>query len=341
MIKLDPNLDWSSFEAITASHPFNTELRPNGKVSFYFNDILLPDSTTNEPESHGFVQYRISPKDGLEENTLIANEASIFFDFNPPIITNTVVNVMVSQYPLIYLAKDIVCGNIENGSIQPLFILDDLSYSWSTGDTTAYLNNLSAGNYDLLVSNSNGQIVLDTSFLITAPPPLSSTPYNIYAAVEDIPSGYATVFVSGGTPPYSFEWDTDPVQFDSIATDLFASSINGGPYYVTITDNNGCIRVDSVWVDIMGNTNSSETQVTLSIFPNPSSGQVTIQLDRTTTADFKLTIHDQFGRTIAPAFLNQVEKNQWVVNGLQSGIYFVQLIWQNGKAVRPILIFDD
>ncbi len=68
-----------------------------GLLEFQFRDILLPDSLTNEPASHGFIKYSIKPKTGLTENTLIYNEAGIYFDFNPPIITNTTESKMVSQ----------------------------------------------------------------------------------------------------------------------------------------------------------------------------------------------------------------------------------------------------
>ncbi|MEM8528115.1 MAG: T9SS type A sorting domain-containing protein [Bacteroidota bacterium] len=43
--------------------------------------------------------YRIKPKKGLKENTIIENTAAIYFDFNPPIITNTTQNTMVSKLP--------------------------------------------------------------------------------------------------------------------------------------------------------------------------------------------------------------------------------------------------
>jgi hypothetical protein len=51
--------------------------------SIHFTEINLPEN--NEAESHGFVTYRIQP---------ISGTASIFFDFNPPIITNTEVNTV-------------------------------------------------------------------------------------------------------------------------------------------------------------------------------------------------------------------------------------------------------
>ena len=97
--QLDQDLDWQTFLPIDGSHNFITNLNDDGVVSFLFENILLPDSTTNEPGSHGFVSFRIMPKDGLAENTEVNNTANIFFDFNPPIETNTTLNTFVSQIP--------------------------------------------------------------------------------------------------------------------------------------------------------------------------------------------------------------------------------------------------
>ena len=96
---LDKNLVWETFKPILASHSFETLLYKDGQVEFSFRNILLPDSTINEPLSHGFVTYKILPKKDLPENTVIENTAGIYFDFNPPIITNTTMNVLVSELP--------------------------------------------------------------------------------------------------------------------------------------------------------------------------------------------------------------------------------------------------
>jgi hypothetical protein len=39
--------------------------------------------------SHGYIQFKIKPKPGFAIGDIIPNTASIFFDFNPAIITNT------------------------------------------------------------------------------------------------------------------------------------------------------------------------------------------------------------------------------------------------------------
>ncbi|MBL7914952.1 MAG: T9SS type A sorting domain-containing protein [Bacteroidia bacterium] len=83
-------LDLSSFEFVASSHPVNLSWLPwERNMQFMFNNILLPDSNINEPQSHGFVRYRIQPKSNLVAGDSITNNAAIYFDFNNPILTNT------------------------------------------------------------------------------------------------------------------------------------------------------------------------------------------------------------------------------------------------------------
>ncbi len=86
---LDGSLNLSSFRPQLASHPYEAKLAGN-IATFTFSNIMLPDSNTNEPESHGFVEFSIKKKTGLGYGTVIENSASIYFDFNEPIKTNTV-----------------------------------------------------------------------------------------------------------------------------------------------------------------------------------------------------------------------------------------------------------
>ena len=97
--QLDASLEWSTFQPIVASHTYEAILDSNGLVTFTFSNILLPDSTINEPLSHGFITYTIAPQQNLQENTIVENTAAIFFDFNPAITTNTTQNVFVSMFP--------------------------------------------------------------------------------------------------------------------------------------------------------------------------------------------------------------------------------------------------
>lgn len=86
---IDPKLDLSSFMILHASHAYTYEIN-NRVLKVTFSNINLPDSTSNEPESHGLVSYAIKPLSGLSIGDHILNTAYIYFDFNTPIITNTV-----------------------------------------------------------------------------------------------------------------------------------------------------------------------------------------------------------------------------------------------------------
>ncbi|MBK7886632.1 MAG: T9SS type A sorting domain-containing protein [Bacteroidetes bacterium] len=88
---IDTNkLNLSTIEFVYASHPVNLNwINYQRNMEFKFENILLPDSNTNEPLSHGFVRYRIQPKTNLSAGDSITNFAAIYFDFNEPVITNT------------------------------------------------------------------------------------------------------------------------------------------------------------------------------------------------------------------------------------------------------------
>lgn len=83
-------LDASTFTFLSSSHEVTTQLLPGNVLRFNFPDINLPDSTTNEPASHGNVHFKIKRKDALPPGTVISNLAYIYFDYNPPIVTNSV-----------------------------------------------------------------------------------------------------------------------------------------------------------------------------------------------------------------------------------------------------------
>jgi len=93
--QLSSKLDWSTLMPLSWSHDVITELSETGEITFTFNNILLPDDKINEPGSHGYVRYQIKSKANITDFDLIDNNAGIFFDFNEPIITNTVTNTLV------------------------------------------------------------------------------------------------------------------------------------------------------------------------------------------------------------------------------------------------------
>jgi len=87
---LHPNLYPTTFRPVNASHPYTWQIKGDDTLEVLFFPIALPDSNVNEPASHGFFSFSISQSPNLPDGNMFENTASIIFDFNPPIITNTV-----------------------------------------------------------------------------------------------------------------------------------------------------------------------------------------------------------------------------------------------------------
>jgi len=88
--RLSPLLDPLTVRPGASSHPYVFDMGDDGLLRFVFENILLPDSTVNEPASHGFVKFLVSPKTGLPLGSVIHNTAGIFFDNNDAVATNEV-----------------------------------------------------------------------------------------------------------------------------------------------------------------------------------------------------------------------------------------------------------
>lgn len=91
-------LDPSTLVVQSGSHDFEYKLSAENLLTFYFQDIMLPDSNINEEASHGFVKFRIEQAQEVPLGTVIRNEAAIYFDFNEPVITNQVFHTVAVNF---------------------------------------------------------------------------------------------------------------------------------------------------------------------------------------------------------------------------------------------------
>ena len=86
---LQNDLDMNSFAMVAASDSYNIEVE--GRViRWIFNNIMLPDSGTNQQGSHGYISFHINHNPGIPNGTVIDNSANIYFDFNSAVITPVV-----------------------------------------------------------------------------------------------------------------------------------------------------------------------------------------------------------------------------------------------------------
>jgi len=134
--ELSADLEENTFTFLGASHPC-VVTRTGKELNFKFSNIMLPDSTNDEPNSHGFVKFTIDAKNGLAAGHKILDEAAIYFDFNEPVITNesevtmidasaideiVQVNVVVAPNPM----SDFAIFKLSNNSDNFRLVVTDL-----------------------------------------------------------------------------------------------------------------------------------------------------------------------------------------------------------------------
>jgi uncharacterized repeat protein (TIGR01451 family) len=91
---LDTDLNLFSVVPGVASHPYTFRMYGPRVMEWSFYQILLPDSNTNEPASHGFLTYTVNQNPNLAYGTTIKNSADIYFDHNEPVITNQTIHTI-------------------------------------------------------------------------------------------------------------------------------------------------------------------------------------------------------------------------------------------------------
>ncbi|MFK7807257.1 MAG: T9SS type A sorting domain-containing protein, partial [Saprospiraceae bacterium] len=338
--QLDIDLDWSTFRPIAASHPYIVNLHNDGLVVFDFENIMLPDSNVNELESHGFVKYRIKSLDNLPENTEVHNYADICFDFNPPIQTNTTLNRLISAYPfeISDTIRHPICAGSEDGSIEiDLWAIEPVFYDWDNSNLSGPNNeNLLAGTYEVTITDGTGGTAIQ-SFVLTEPPVLSAT-------LSSTPQssalfGTASVSPSGGTPPYSVQWSTNPPQSDTTVIDLVA-----GNYMVTIIDYNGCSYVDSINVGFLNNVTENKNRFDCIISPNPTTGGFSIGFSKPINADLIIEITNYAGKKVFEEKISgpvqSILHNQDQLN-LSDGVYFINIKIEDQMLHKKIIILND
>ncbi|MBN2669223.1 MAG: gliding motility-associated C-terminal domain-containing protein [Bacteroidales bacterium] len=154
------------------------------------------------------------------------------------------IKVRTDEVQLSYSKIDLDCYQICTGSIQTNFQgIQPYTYLWSTSSVSSGLQNICAGTYSVIVSDSLGCTAYDT-IIVTEPTELQVQIDNIVNAGCGINwnTGSATVSANGGTPSYSYLWSNNDIG-------PTAGNLNMGTYYVTVSDGNNCTKIESVDID--------------------------------------------------------------------------------------------
>ncbi|MBL0739440.1 T9SS type A sorting domain-containing protein [Flavobacterium sp. GN10] len=204
---------------------------------------------------------------------------------------------------------DVACRGGNNGTamVTPTGGTGAYTYSWApSGGTAAIATGLAAGTYTVTVTDANGCQAFRT-FVIAQPAAVLSaatgggqTNVSCYGGAN----GTATVAPTGGTPGYTYSWNTTPIQTTASATGLSA-----GTYTVTVTDSKGCQATRNFSISqppVLAASNGGQTNVSCN---GGSNGTATVNVTGGTGAYTYSWAPS--GGTAATA------------SGLQAGIYTV------------------
>lgn len=177
------------------------------------------------------------------------------------------------------------------------------TYLWSNNATTEDLNGVAAGTYTLTITDGNA-CTTTIAVEIESPAAMISTMAVTDAKCYGEQTGSIVVGCSGGTAPYIYNWNTTPAQTGVLAVNLEGDKT----YTVTITDANGCIKIDSAMVN---------QPVEMSITTEPTS------VSCLSSANGKVSVSVQGGAQPLQYELNGFLQADSVFDNLDVGNYIV------------------
>ncbi len=168
--------------------------------------------------------------------------------------TDTALVVIQDEYCLVVMitAKtNVSCfdGNDGSATATALCGVEPYTYQWNDpqSQTTPTASGLAAGTYTVTVTDANGMQATAMAEISQPTEIVAEITQVTNTSCDNSETGSATIMAMGGTPPYSFLWDTTPEQTSATATNL-----GMGTYEVTVTDANGCVVVAEVSIESEG-----------------------------------------------------------------------------------------
>jgi PKD repeat protein len=188
-----------------------------------------------------------------------------------------------------------------------------VTYSPNNMATTPGITFNNAGTYTvmLMATNAGGTAMATQTINVNSSPSLTIVSTSSVLCVGHT----ATITASGGT---TYTWTSPASNSPSIAVSPTVTTI----YSINSTNANGCSSF-AIFTQTVSPCTGVEsiagTSQNVSLYPNPNNGNFTIQ----SGSDITLSIVNELGQLVKTINLDNSNNHQYVIDGLQSGIYFV------------------
>lgn len=300
---IDADFDLSSFNIQHTSHTITAiQINSYNELVVSFNGIELPDSPSNPEGSKGEIIFELMPLDNLPNGTELINTAGIYFDSNPPVITNTTLNtVRDNPYPIVDFTVERECISIEQiynftytGNTS-----DNATYYWDFGiDATPQFS--TDENPVNIVFNSNG--IKEVDLTIAS-----------YGCTNNLSQTIDVPFVRCGNNNkkilvcHTPDGNPNNAHTICIAESALQAHLDEGSCIGScITIHNKSTKID--------NNNSNKIDYVLSeqfvAYPNPINNFTTLSFVLLKDSDVSLVLYNSIGQKIQTLFNNTVNAEQ-------------------------------
>lgn len=230
----------------------SSSLDVNIEIQSDFNGFAVScpdanDGSVNASAINGSGDYTY---EWVRENVMVSMEPNLrnaapgiyeltAIDANGCSITKQVTLTSPPRVNLNASTRDVSCNGARDGEV--VIIASGgggstLSYNWSNGAQGARVSFLPKGEYEVTVTDDNDCSV-SGSYTIDEPAPLA-------VEVETVPAndgcnGSASATVSGGTAPYTYQWE------GGLSSEPAQSNLCPGEYNLIVRDANGCSNAET------------------------------------------------------------------------------------------------
>ena len=222
------------------------------------------------------------------------------------------------------IVKNISCTGLKDGSISidTSNLTFPFSFKWSNGSDQSSISGLSSGQYTVTVTDGNN-CTSEQVFEIFDAVPIVIDAIQIYPATgPSMNDGSIDITVTGGVPPYTFEWTLNGMIVSYLED---PTGLVPGIYTLTIRDKNNCTIVSQeIKMDYISATSSLKFK-DLKVFPNPFNEIIFVEGSVVGKSGSKITLTDILGRSVNIPIEIIGSKAVIHTNVLTSGVYVISI----------------
>ncbi|MDP5170898.1 MAG: T9SS type A sorting domain-containing protein [Bacteroidia bacterium] len=319
---LPAHLDLSQYRTLGASHRFRMAVEEDSIMVFTFANINLPAEMDDPAGSQGFVAFQLGLYPNLPIGTEITNSAAIYFDFNPPIYTNSTLNTIYTQPEVVlqplpfYCEGDLLVADIVATGMAPY------TYEWNVGNTVVSpsLSDAKAisqsGWYVVTVTDDFGFTSSDSVFVNAVPKVKAEFNWNLTG------NGFEIAFTDNSSGANDYFW-----YFQNGITSTLQNPVitfpKAGMYEATQVARNEC-WADTLTLFLDLRNDGIETWPYSPIVVTPNPFEEFTEVTFPDVGEWTAIVYDLQGRRL---FQQPVRGNSLRINRgqLSSGIYTLEV----------------